>query len=131
MNNNNGCNYEPQLMDMLQQQFDIELLLILDTINSGPTFRHESLHKFSFPLHAATVGTPWPPLSGPLFDATTAVLGLLRPRRHYFGTPPHSATARSSGNRRRPPVESGYHRRRPPARPHHHGEPFSMNFHFP
>jgi hypothetical protein len=88
MNNNNGCNYEPQLMDMLQQRFDIELLLILDTINSGPTFRPKSLHKFSFPLHAATVGTPWPPLSGPLFDATAAVLGLLRPRRHYFGTHP-------------------------------------------
>jgi hypothetical protein len=118
-------------MDMLEQRFDIELLLILDTINSGPTFRPESLHKLSFPLHATAVGTPWPPLSGHLFDATAAVLGLLRRHCHYFGTPPHSTTAKSSENRRRPLVESGYHRRRPPARPHHHGEPFLMSFHFP
>jgi hypothetical protein len=82
ININNSSTYEPLLIYRLQQWFHVEPLLILDTINSGPTFRLKSLGNFLFPSDATATGPP----SRKRLERTLPLLGPHRCRRRCAGT---------------------------------------------
>jgi hypothetical protein len=99
------------LIYKLQQWFHVELLLILDIINSGPTFRSEPLGKFSFSSHTVAVAATIVPTQMPPFLDLTP-LGL----HEELQTPPSVKSPSPSmfgncfhrGSHLRPPSTPGF-----------------------